>query len=95
MTRNSEYTLILFYSRTNQQSVNARIVVNEFMIENFGSVDITVTETEYESDKRKATEYGVSGTPAIVILKDGHPIRRHLGEITSDELVAMVKKLRT
>jgi len=93
MTPNSEYTLVVFYSKTNQQSLNARIVVNEFMIDYFGSVDLTVTEMEYESEKSKAVEYGVMGTPAIVMLRNGHLIKRHLGEITASELRTMVRKL--
>ena len=93
MSPSSIYTLVLFYSKTNQRSLNTRIVVNEFVIEYFGLVDITVTEIDYESDKSRAVEYGVTGTPAIVILKDGHLIRRHLGEISSDELKNIVKIL--
>jgi len=92
MALSSKYTLVVFYSKTNQLSLNTRIVVNEFVIDNFGSEDISVTEVDYESDKSRAIEYGVMGTPAIVLLKDGRLIKRHLGEITTYELKTMVSE---
>lgn len=44
MTGKSEYTLILFYSHTNEQSMRARVSLSEFVSEDYDWVDVQVEE---------------------------------------------------
>jgi thiol-disulfide isomerase/thioredoxin len=60
------------------------------MSENLARIDVTVREINYEKDKSVANEYGVLGTPATLIFKDGDLVKRHLGEITLEELELMI-----
>lgn len=90
MPLNSNYTLILFYSNSNQQSLRVRVAINEFVSENIEFADMSVKEIDYDKNTMLAREYRIFGTPAIVVISDTEVVRRHLGEITIDELKAMV-----
>ena len=93
MVGSSAYNVMLFYSNSNQQSLRARVVINEYASENFHWTDIAIKEIDYEIDRNLARKYGVQGTPAVLIFKNGVLIRRHLGEITSDEIKSIIEGL--
>jgi len=93
MTGSTKFALILIYSNSNQQSLRARVAVNEFMNEHHARTEISVREVDFERDKSVANEFNVLGTPTTLIFKDDKLVKRHLGEVTSDELQTMIEKL--
>jgi hypothetical protein len=60
------------------------------MSENLGRIDMSLREIEFERGKAEANSLGILGTPATLLFKDGELVRRHLGELTVDELTAMI-----
>ena len=90
MAQSPQYELVLVYSNSNQQSLRVRVAINEFISENLGRIDMSLRELEFERDKAEANSFGVLGTPATLLFKDGELVRRHVGELTADELKAMI-----
>lgn len=90
MAQSLHYELVLVYSNSNQQSLRVRVAINEFLSENFGRIDMIVREVELERDKAEANRLGVLGTPATLLFRDGELVRRHFGELTVEELKAMI-----
>ena len=90
MAHSSQYELVLVYSNSNQQSLRVRVAINEFISENLGRIDMSLREIEFERDKAEASSFGVLGTPATLLFRDGELVRRHFGELTVDELKTMI-----
>ncbi len=91
MTKRSKYTLILFYSHANAQSIKVRVSLNQFVSDNFDWVDVNIKEVDFEEDKEKARSFGVFGTPVTLIYKDGLLITRRFGEVSVAELASIIK----
>jgi hypothetical protein len=73
----------------NQQSIKTRVTINDFMEKNQCVHKVTIKEIDYEQEKDLSNNYGVMGTPAVLLLKNGILLKRHFGEITSNELESL------
>jgi len=91
MVQKLNYTIMLFYSNINEDSLKARVMIKKFM-ETYGdSLKITIKEINFELEKELSYKFGVMGTPAVIFLKNGILIRRHFGEITQEEFKSIIK----
>jgi thiol-disulfide isomerase/thioredoxin len=54
---------------------------------------VAIKEIDYERNRSEAIKYGVIGTPAILIFKDGKLVKRYLGETNLEELGSLAGDL--
>lgn len=91
MSQKSECTIMLFYSNFNRQSLKTRVAIHEFIEIHRHRFKIRTKEVNYDIEKNLSQKYGVMGTPAMLFLKNGILIRRHLGEITPKEFKSIIE----
>jgi len=53
--------------------------------------NIKYTKVDVSSDTDKATEYGITGVPAFIHLKNGKEIQKHKGVMTEQKLATFCK----
>jgi len=83
-------TVMFFYSNVNQESIKTRVLINEFMKTHYGRYQIQIEEVNYDKEIIVSRQYGVTGTPALLFLKNQKLIRRHFGEITAEEFQSII-----
>lgn len=93
MSQNLYIRIVLFYSNFNQESLKTRVAMHEFMNKHRYHFKIKAQEINYDVEKTLSKENGVTGTPTLLIFKDQKLLKRHLGEITSEEFVIMVNSI--
>lgn len=93
MTKDSEYTLILFYRNSNKQSLQLKIALNDLCAKYGKEEELRVKEVNYDVDKTICQKYGIMGTPALLILENGELRGRFLGELNWGELETIIKNL--
>jgi thioredoxin-related protein len=90
MAQKSDFTVMLFYSNINRQSIKTRITINEFMEKYKCQHKVSFKEVDYEHEKDLSQKYKVMGTPTVLFLKNGNLLQRHFGEITSGEFKSII-----
>lgn len=85
-----EYTVMLFFSNINQESLKIRLMIKEFMETHYYPFKVDVKEVNYDQDKSLSHQYGVMGTPALLMFKNQNLVRRHFGEITPEEFKSII-----
>jgi thioredoxin-related protein len=83
---------MFFYSNINQESLKTRVLINEFMKTHYWQYQIQIEEVDYDREIIVSQQYGVTGTPALLFLKNRKLIRRHFGEITAEEFKSIIYK---
>lgn len=85
MAEKPEYSFILFYSNYNQGSLKTRVALHEFIDKHRSHFIIWTKEVNYDIEKDLSEQYGVMGTPALLVFKNQRLVKRHFGEITPEE----------
>jgi thioredoxin-related protein len=91
MSQKLEYTIMLFYSNFNEESLKTRIAMYEFIDKYRHHFKIKAKEINYDIEKNLSQKYGVMGTPVMLFLKNGILIRRHFGEITFQDFKSITE----
>lgn len=91
MSEKSTYTLVLYYSNANAQSMRVRVSLSEFLSENYEWANVKVKEVDFEENKEQAHEAGVFGTPVMLVYKNNLLINRYFGEVSVNELTSFIK----
>jgi thioredoxin-related protein len=91
MSQKLEYTIMLFYSNFNEESLKTRVAMYEFIDKHRHRFKIRAKEVNYDIEKSLSQKYGVMGTPVLLFLKNGILIRRHFGEITPEEFKSFIE----
>ena len=86
MNQTAKYTLMLFYSNLNRQSLRARVAISEFASECGYLAELILKEVDYDSDKSQVLQYGVQGIPTLLFFRGETLLGRHLGEITTQDI---------
>lgn len=68
------------------------MTVKEF-INNHNSLKINLIEVNYDTEKKRCKQYGVTGTPTLLIYKHGKLVGRHLGEVTYQDLETIIQSV--
>jgi hypothetical protein len=92
MGAKKKYTFVLFYSTNNPLSLQTKELIKEVISVHYCRAEFQIEEKEV-GQLNNPNKYGVKGSPAILILKDGEPSKRHFGEINRDELEVMLEEL--
>ena len=90
MAEKSEYIAILFYSNYNQGSLKTRVALHEFIGKHRDRFTILTKEVNYDIEKNLSKQFGVMGTPALLIFKNQMLVKRHLGEISPEEFKTII-----
>ena len=93
MAKKSKYTLILFYRNDNKQSLQIKIALNNLFAKYGNTNQLTVKEVNYKLENKICQQYGIMGTPALLILQDGELRGRILGEISTNDLDILIHNL--
>ena len=64
--------------------------MNEFIDKHRERFIILTKEVNYDVEKDLSTQYGVMGTPALLIFKNQKLVKRHFGEITPEEFKTII-----
>lgn len=91
MRQKSKYKLMLFYSQYSQESQRTRGVIRKFIAQNDENHAIDLQEVNYDVEKPLCRQYGVVGIPTLLIYENQNLRKRHLGEISYEEMKSLVK----
>ena len=91
MCQKIELTLMLFYSNLNQESLNIRIAINEFIEKHHQSFKIKAPMVNYDREKNVCHQYGVTGIPTLLVFLNQELVERHYGEITTNEIGTIIQ----
>ena len=94
MSHNFIFEIILFYSNYNKESQANRIVINEFLSNNYRFDKIAFKEVNYDEEKKLCNQYDVKGTPIVLIYKNKKLIKRIFGVITYQEFESLMQNLK-
>lgn len=86
-----ELSLMLFYSNLNQESLNTRIAINEFIENHHQSFKIKATVVNYDREKNICQRYHVTGIPTLLVFLNQELVGRHYGEITIKEIETIIQ----
>lgn len=90
MPGKSEIKIMLFYSDSNEISLETRSVINEFARKDHQEFNIRVKQINYDKKKDLCNQYGVKGTPVTLVFLNRKLVGRHYGEVTHDEVKTML-----
>ena len=93
MDQKLKYSIMFFYSDINQISLKTRGMINNFMKAQSFPIKITIQEVNYDQDKNLSQQYGIMGTPAIIFFKNGEILRKHFGEMTTEEFKIILENI--
>lgn len=64
--------------------------MHEFIDKHRDRFMILTKEVNYDIEKNLSKQYGVMGTPALLIFKKKRLVKRHFGEITPEEFKTII-----
>ena len=91
--KNVQFEVFLFYSYFSQDSLRAKFVLNNYLINNPKIKNIKLVEISYEQNSSMFKKHNIDGVPTTLFYVNNKLRARHLGEFNQNEISTILSNI--